>query len=71
MQPFSTRTQNADNMTTNRKFEKAAAFRSRVALLVALVIHLTLIGYLVLRKEGSPSIFTKITSPTEQAQNRP
>jgi hypothetical protein len=58
-------------MTMNRKFENAAAFRSRVALLVALVIHLTVIGYLVLRKEGSQAIFTKKTSPTEQPHNRP
>lgn len=36
-------------MVTNRKFEKAAAYRSRVAVLVTLLVHLGLAAFLLLR----------------------
>jgi hypothetical protein len=64
-------TKNADIMTTNRKFEYAAALRSRIALLVALVVHIALIGFLVLKSEDVPSIFSKMISPTKKVENRP
>jgi hypothetical protein len=38
-------------MITNRKFEREAAYRSRLAILVALVFHLVLLGYFVFKPE--------------------
>ncbi|MCF8243982.1 MAG: hypothetical protein K9J37_01075 [Saprospiraceae bacterium] len=58
-------------MTTNRKFEYAAALRSRIALLVALVVHIALIGFLLLKSEIGKSIFTKTKLPTEQTEQKP
>ncbi len=58
-------------MTMNRKFEYAAALRSRIALLVALVVHFALIGFLLLKSEIGTSIFTKPKLPTEQMEQKP
>ncbi len=58
-------------MTTNRKFENAAALRSRIALLVTLVVHLALIGFLVLQSEKSEEILSKIQSPTAKIVDKP
>ncbi|MBI1227865.1 MAG: hypothetical protein GC192_21715 [Bacteroidetes bacterium] len=58
-------------MTTNRKFENAAIFRSRIALLVALAVHFTLIGYLLLKDENSGGVFSKIKSLTTEVVEKP
>ncbi len=38
-------------MMTNQKFEREAAYRNRVAVLVALVFHLALLGAVVFRSD--------------------
>ncbi|MBK9015672.1 MAG: hypothetical protein IPM82_17285 [Saprospiraceae bacterium] len=63
--------QKRNDMMTNRKFENAAALRSRIALLVALVVHIALIGFLVLRSENSSGISAKTKEPINPAQPRP
>jgi len=58
-------------MMTNRKFERAATLRSRVALLAALAIHIALISYLLLRNEKGFGVFDKADSLSAQTQPRP
>ena len=58
-------------MTTNRKFEKEAMLRSRIALLVALVIHFALLGFFVFNSEDTASTFNKAVAPTKQALDKP
>ena len=56
-------------MMTNHKFERESAFRSRVAILVALVVHLLLLGAVFYQSDSNK--VKKIDSTKKEKPTQP
>jgi len=58
-------------MTTNQKFENEARFRSRLAMLITIVIYLSAIGFIWFFNGNELDILSKIKADDQQTELKP